>query len=281
LNFQYIAKPQPTQKGVSYRRVGYKDLSNGFFKAGTKVQNEYGSTAIVTRDANDIKRGELLLRDYNTTATEVTTKGKADTVQSNGATSLEMISVQYHDISGTITFTDSTDDLQTLTYTSKSIASKLLLGVSGWTGSGDLNGQGLNKAPVVYHTSAVQNDFTIGESLFTVDDEYDLQIASSQTLSELSVTWDSLGLGARATLTTPVITPTDGDLLEPQIGDAYHLYLCDYAKGCLAEEEGDFELSDRFMNRYYANREAVRSQISGKGTGSGTMVVSDLTYNVL
>jgi hypothetical protein len=276
LNFQYIAKPQPTQKGVSYRRVGYKDLSNGFFKAGTKVQNAEGTTATIVRDANDIKRGELLLKDYSTSANVITNKSSIGISQINGVTAIILLSVQYFDITGTVTFTDSADATQTLTYTGKSIGSSSLTGVSGWTGAGHLS-----SGTIVSQTSAFPHEFDVGESLYTVDDEYDLQIASSQTLSELSITWDSLGLGARATLTTPVITPTDGDLLEPQIGDAYHLYLCDYAKGCLAEEEGDFELSDRFMNRYYANREAVRSQISGKGTGSGTMVVSDLTYNVL
>lgn len=273
LNFQYVAKPQPTQKGVSYRRVGYKDLSNGFFKAGTKVQNAEGTTATVVRDANDIKRGELLLKDYSTSANVITNKSATGISQINGVSSVQLLSVQYFDTAGTVTFTDSASLKQTLTYTGKSIGSSQLTGVSGWTGSGNLLA-----GVIVSQTSQYPHEFDVGESLYTVDDEYDLQVASAQTLSELTVTWDSLGLGARATLTTPVITPTDGDLLEPQISDAYHLYLCDYAKGCLAEVEDEFQLSDRFMNRYYANREAVRSQISGKGTGSGTMVVSDLSF---
>ena len=101
------------------------------------------------------------------------------------------------------------------------------------------------------------------------------QVSGSYTFAELEAQWDEFGLSARATSSSVVVNWTDDDKDSPEIPDIYHLYLVDYAKSTLAENEKEFELADRFMMRYTRNREQVRSQISGKGTGSGLMTVAD------
>ena len=125
----------------------------------------------------------------------------------------------------------------------------------------------------------IRKDFQQNETIFTKDDSYNLvQVTGSYTFAELESSWDEFGLGARATASSVLIDYADIDILSPVIPDIYHLYLVDYAKGCMAEQEKEYQLSDRFMQKYYANRESVRGQISGKGTGSGTMVVADLSF---
>ena len=148
----------------------------------------------------------------------------------------------------------------------------MLKAVSGYTQNGVSAQAGL--AITFPGVTFLQN-----EVLFTLDDAYDLaQLSGNFTFSTLTSQWDSLGLGARATSSSIPLTWSDVDILSPAIPDIYHLYLVDYAKSMLAEQEKEFDLSDRFMAKYLRNRELVRGQISGKGTGSGTMIVADLSF---
>jgi len=124
----------------------------------------------------------------------------------------------------------------------------------------------------------LNNQFTQNETLFVLDDAYQLaQVSGNYTFAQLTANWDTFGLSARATASSVKVDWNDDDVLEPEIPPIYHLYLVDYAKSTIAENEKEFELADRYMARYQQNRELVRSQISGKGTGSGTMTVADMS----
>lgn len=130
--------------------------------------------------------------------------------------------------------------------------------------------------PVVGESSTTH--FAQNEIIHVLDDAYNLaQVSGSYTFSQLNAQWDTFGLSGRATISSSRTSWTDEDKDSPEIPDIYHLYLVDYAKSTLAENEKEFELADRYMSRYQQNRELVRSQISGKGTGSGTMTVSDMS----
>jgi hypothetical protein len=116
------------------------------------------------------------------------------------------------------------------------------------------------------------------ETIHVLDDAYQLaQVSGSYTFAQLESSWDTFGLSARATTSSVRVDWNDDDVNKPEIPDIYHLYLVDYAKSTIAENEKEFELADRYMARYQQNRELVRSQISGKGTGSGTMTVADMS----
>ena len=128
----------------------------------------------------------------------------------------------------------------------------------------------------------IRKDFQQNETIFTKDDSYNLvQVTGSYTFAELESGWDEFGLGARATASSVLIDYADIDILSPVIPDIYHLYLVDYAKGCMAEQEKEYQLSDRFMQKYYANRESVRGQIMARVQAQAQWLLQTLVFVVI
>ena len=62
------------------------------------------------------------------------------------------------------------------------------------------------------------------------------------------------------------------------IPQAYHIYLCDYAKAMMHEEKGEFEISDRILRRYYSHRDVIRAEHTNRDYGNEFALVSDLSY---
>lgn len=279
INFQYIAQPNAVDKDKTYKKINYKALDNGFFKIGDTVKgSKSGISGIVHQDINDLKTGTLVLSDVTTesaTSTFVTTLSTL-----GGSSTLGGVPTNIHpDLpnSGELTFQNVSSETVILQWTGKASDHELtgikrISDPNTWSSSSDSSGSGTT-------ITWKGLEFSQNETLFTMDDAYDLaQISGNYTWSTLSSSWDSLGLSARATSSSVALDWTDNDILSPIIPEIYHLYLVDYAKSMLAENEKEFELSDRFMAKYRSNRESVRGQISGKGTGSGTMVVADLSF---
>ena len=65
---------------------------------------------------------------------------------------------------------------------------------------------------------------------------------------------------------------------KPSIPQAYHIYLCDYAKAMMHEEANEFELADRILRRYYSHRDVVRAEHTNRDYGNEFALVSDLSY---
>jgi hypothetical protein len=275
INFQYIAQPTAVEANKTYKKINYKNLDNGFFQQGVKVKGSVsGATGVVHSDRNDLKNGTLILGDVvdgsltltmqtqiNQSSNSIVMTGDGSLfgiVPSNGHLLLEWTNSETGSHSDTVSYSNSTRTNSSITFT-------------------DVNGIG--SVIPMGAKATFTSEFRQNEVLFTLDDSYDLAVISgSYTFATLTSQWDSLGLGARATSASLPLTWNDLDILSPVIPDIYHLYLVDYAKSMLAEQEKEFELSDRFMAKYLRNRELVRGQISGKGTGSGTMVVADLSF---
>jgi hypothetical protein len=268
INFQYVAQPKAVESDEVYRKINYKDLDNGFFQQGALVQGSRSlRKAYIHSDINDLKTGTLVIEGahagvhtytsaypVNPSSTQMgfSTNGNAEWFPASGT-----IALQAGNSSVNVTFTGRTISGNSVTITGAQIPSVINPGA----------------------TFSVSQDFVQNETLFTIDDSYNLaQVSGSYTFDQLMSSWDEFGLGARATSSSVAIEWTDNDILSPVIPDIYHLYLCDYAKSCLAEQEKEYQLADRYMAKYIGNRESVRSQLSGKGTGSGTMVVADLSF---
>jgi len=273
INFQYIAQPKAIDSDKSYKKLNYKNLDNGFFQPDTQVEGSLSlAKATVHSDVNDLKTGTLILEDI-VKGQHIFTLTHPANIGSTGLNfNITQGSGTFFPASGSITIVDTDGDEVSATFSSRSITNNVTL-------SGVQIAGGAQSTLNAGATVTIEANFQQNETIFTKDDSYNLvQVTGSYTFAELESSWDEFGLGARATSSSVLINYTDIDILSPVIPDIYHLYLVDYAKGCMAEQEKEYQLSDRFMQKYYANRESVRGQISGKGTGSGTMVVADLSF---
>ena len=265
VNFQYLAQPQSAGTG-DYYKINYKDLDNGFFQKGTQVKGATSyATGIVYNDENDLTSGVLTLTDITEGVCTLTVTSTMvypnTTLYMSGSVS------QYGMIpqSGSLVL-EYQGQSQTVNYTGMSV-SGTQLAFTGITGNGGNIESG--------STADITSSFKQNEVLQTIDDAYNLR-ATTQTLGEINANWDEYGLSARATASSDIFLWGDQSRDKPQIPSPYHIYLVDYAKSCVAENEKEFDLADRFMKRYEQNRELVRQQVSGKGTGSGQMVVADI-----
>ena len=268
VNFQYIAQPVATQKNRSYIKLNYKNLDNGFFQTGDTIKGVRSkASGVVHRDINDIKSGTLTLHNITEGSHVYTLVGgltPQSTVLNFSFTSES--EANFIPSSGTIAL-KSGGSTTNISYTGRV-----------QTGSGQVRLTGASVPDVIGSgaTATIKKSFIQNETIHTFDDDFQLaQVSGSYTFAELEAQWDEFGLSARATSSSVVVNWTDDDKDSPEIPDIYHLYLVDYAKSTLAENEKEFELADRFMMRYTRNREQVRSQISGKGTGAGLMTVAD------
>lgn len=269
INFQYIAQPKAVEQDTVYRKINYKNLDNGFFQQGSLVQGSRSlRKAYVHSDINDLKTGTIVIEGSHSgvhtysSAYPVNPSSSAMGFTTNG-------NAEWFPASGTITLKTGENSTANVSFTGRTISGS----------SVTITGVNIPSIINMGASFSVSQDFVQDETLFTVDDSYNLaQVSGSYTFSQLESSWDEFGLGARATSSSIALDWTDNDILSPVIPDIYHLYLVDYAKGCMAEQEKEYQLSDRFMQKYYANRESVRGQISGRGTGSGTMVVADLSF---
>ena len=272
VNFQYIAQPEPTDAKTSYIKVNYKDLDNGFFQSGDIVKGSISQAyGTVYRDENDLRTGTLIMQDYNegvhTFGLASPVNPASDTVFLTAGNS----SVEVFPASGSVNFewmVGGQQNSATVTFESIQVSgSSVTL----------INANVPSVIPMSIQTT-INANLRQNETLYVLDDNFRLaEVTGSLTFSEMATNWDQFGLSARATSSSVKIEWQDDDKDDPEIPDIYHLYLVDYAKSMLAENEKEFELADRFMSRYRQNRESVRSQISGKGTGSGSMTVSDLS----
>jgi len=274
INFQYIAQPKSVEENVSYKKINYKDLDNGFFQQGASVEGSLSlATATVHSDINDLKTGTLVIEDLSQGEHIFTLSHPANASSTGLNFNITQGSGSFFPASGSIAITDTGEDAiaKTVSFNTRTFTSSQVT----LSGVNIPSGTSFNAGAKV----TILKDFQQNETIFTKDDSYNLvQVTGSYTFAELDSSWDEFGLGARAKASSVPIDWTDIDILSPVIPDIYHLYLVDYAKGCLAEQEKEYQLSDRFMQKYYANRESVRGQISGRGTGSGTMVVADLSF---
>ena len=284
VNFQYLAQPQSASTEVYYK-LNYKSLDNGFFQKGTQIQGvTSGATGIVHNDENDLTRGVLTLKnvvkgaDVTTTTrftTSMNSKGNANKGRSDNTFDISpsnQVNMGKLQSSGSIVTGDNENIVITLNYTSYS--NNTFTGVSGIPDGGIPDNitfvQENEESTTTPGTMFKQN-----EVIQTIDDAYNLQ-KTTQTIANINANWDEYGLSARAVASSDNFLWQDQERNMPQIPSPYHIYLVDYAKSCVAENEKEFELADRFMKRYYDNRELVRQQVSGKGTGSGQMVVADI-----
>jgi len=270
VNFQYIAQPKAVESDKVYRKINYKSLDNGFFQQDTEVEgSRSGAKATVHSDLNDLKTGTLVIEDSSLGQHIFKTAYPANPSSTGMSFTTVQGSNEFFPPSGTLKMKNLNGSEVGVTYTGRTL-SGTNVNITGAVVSANI----ANGATVTFEQDFIQN-----EILFTRDDAYNLQqVSGSYTFAQLESSWDEFGLGARATSSSIALNWNDVDILSPSIPDIYHLYLVDYAKGCLAEQEKEYQLSDRFMQKYYANRESVRGQISGRGTGSGTMVVADLSF---
>ena len=269
INFQYIAQPKAVEDGRVYKKINYKALDNGFFMDEAEVQGaRSGAKATVHSDINDLKTGTLVIENV-TPGTHTYTSAYPVNPSSSAMGFSTVGNAEWFPASGTLNLTASNGSTVNVTFTGRTITNN----------SVNITGVGIPSVIQAGAKFSVTKDFIQNETLFTIDDAYNLaQVSGSYTFAQLESSWDTFGLGARATSSSVAIDWTDNDILSPVIPEIYHLYLVDYAKGCIAENEKEYQLSDRFMQKYYGNRESVRGQLSGKGTGSGTMVVADLSF---
>ena len=282
VNFQYLAQPQ-SASNETYYKINYKQLDNGFFQKGTQIKGATsGATGIVHNDENDLKRGVLTLKNVVKGADVVTSnrytisfnsKGNANKNRSSntfGISSSGQVNINQLPSSGT--FTDTVGLGISINFTG--FSNEVFTGVSGIPDTGVADDVPLTMDRVIETTTPGTN-FVQNENIQTIDDAFNLAL-TNQTLSQINANWDEYGLSARAVASSDMFLWGDQERNMPQIPTPYHIYLVDYAKSCVAENEKEFELADRFMKRYYDNRELVRQQVSGKGTGSGQMVVADI-----
>lgn len=279
VNFQYLAQPQSASTEVYYK-LNYKTLDNGFFQKGTQVQGDTsGATGIVHNDENDLTRGVLTLKNVvkgedirETTRTTISMMSKGNGSKGRSDNTFDIspsnqVNFDKLDSSGSIT-----SGAITLTYTSYS--NNRFIGVSGIPDGGIPDNTTFTQEDIV-ETTTPGTMFKQNEVIRTIDDAYNLQ-KTNNTIATINANWDEYGLSARAVASSDTFLWQDQERNMPQIPSPYHIYLVDYAKSCVAENEKEFDLADRFMQRYYDNRELVRQQVSGKGTGSGQMVVADI-----
>ena len=272
INFQYIAQPRAVDSDKTYQKINYNNLDNGFFQPDTAVEGSLSlAKATVHSDVNDLKTGTLIIEDVIEGEHIFSLTHPANENSTGMNLSISQGSGSFFPSSGSIDIVNTNGTVVNINYTNRTFTNTAV------TLSGVEVPQGSSLSPGSKVT--VKKSFVQNETIFTKDDSYNLvQVTGSYTFSQLESSWDEFGLGARATSSSVLIDYNDISILSPVIPDIYHLYLVDYAKGCMAEQEKEYQLSDRFMQKYYANRESVRGQISGKGTGSGTMVVADLSF---
>ena len=268
INFNYLAEPQ-SASNETYYKANYKELDNGFFQKGTQIRGKTSyATAIVHNDENDLKRGVLTLSNVQNGSVEMTLNTSIDSsstvvIMSGNSAKLGIVPTNGH-----INLTWGVSNTDTISYSSMTLSQNSII-------FSDVNG--IDSSIPSGAKATFTSSFKQNEQIQTIDDAYNLALAD-ETLANINTNWDEYGLSARATLSSSVFEWTDADRHEPQIPTPYHIYLVDYAKSCIAENEKEFQLADRFMSRYYDNRELVRQQVSGQGTGSGQMVVADIIF---
>ncbi|HIG58176.1 MAG TPA: hypothetical protein EYQ21_02070 [Flavobacteriales bacterium] len=105
----------------------------------------------------------------------------------------------------------------------------------------------------------ISGTFVNTEQIVQIDEEQTMERSLYNTMTELLVQWDKLGLGGRATVNgSPYPHATAGD--KPAVQQAYHPFLIDYSKAMLFEDLGDYSKSDKHMQRYMFNRDTVKAQ---------------------
>jgi len=97
---------------------------------------------------------------------------------------------------------------------------------------------------------------------------------SAQELQYLYIATPNNSNSAVETFAKPSGTTTT----TPTIPQAYHIYLCDYAKAMIHEERSEFEISDRILRRYYSHRDVIRAEHTNRDYGNEFALVSDLSY---
>lgn len=268
VNFTYLAEPKSASSST-YHKMNYKQLDNGFFQKGTQIKGKDSqATGVVYNDENDLKQGVLTLSNIVSgslvlsSVFPITTNLTSITLVGTGSKSGLVPA------SGQIILTWGSSSTDTISYSGYSVSGNNF----NFNDVNGINGTIPSGATATYTSSFKQN-----EEIRTIDDAYNLAIAD-ETIASINTNWDEYGLSARAVASSSVFEWTDADRYEPQIPTPYHIYLVDYAKSCVAENIKEFELADRFMRRYYENRELVRQQVSGQGSGSGQMVVADIVF---
>lgn len=268
VNFIYLAEPKSADSST-YHKLNYKQLDNGFFQKGTQVRGKTSqATGVVYNDENDLKQGVLTLSDVVSGSTDLT----ATTPITINMTSVTLLGTASKSAmipaSGQIILNWGTSSTDTISYSGYSVSGNNFI-------FNDVNG--INGTIPPGAKANFTSSFKQDEEIRTIDDAFNLALAD-ETLASINSNWDEYGLSARAVASSSIFEWTDSDRYEPQIPTPYHIYLVDYAKSCVAENIKEFELADRFMRRYYENRELVRQQVSGQGSGSGQMVVADIVF---
>jgi hypothetical protein len=119
---------------------------------------------------------------------------------------------------------------------------------------------------------SITGSFQDDEQVVAITDESEMFLTNLGNWANLLSSWSSLGLGAMAYVQgLPYAYSEAGD--EPQIPRAYHSYLADYAKANIAEDNADSRAS-MFYDKYYANREKIRTDYPNRGI-HGPYQVSD------
>ena len=97
------------------------------------------------------------------------------------------------------------------------------------------------------------------EQIVQLDEEQAMNLLEQSTFDNLLSNWDTIGLGARATTAGLEYSfAKAGD--KPSLLQAYHPMLIDYIKAMLFEDDGRYDISNRHMARYTANRDLVKGQ---------------------
>jgi len=105
----------------------------------------------------------------------------------------------------------------------------------------------------------ISGTFQSNEQIVQLDEEQAMNLIEQSSFDNLLTNWDNLGLGARATTAGLAYSfAKAGD--KPAILQAYHPMLIDYIKAMLYEDQGRYDISDRHMSRYMANRALVKGQ---------------------
>jgi len=111
--------------------------------------------------------------------------------------------------------------------------------------------------------SNISGTFQTNEQIVQLDEEQYMNEQEQSSWENLLTNWDTIGLGARAT--TSGLTyghSLAGD--KPAILQAYHPMLIDYIKASLHEDQGRYNVADRHMERYVANRQLVKGQYQNR-----------------
>ena len=101
------------------------------------------------------------------------------------------------------------------------------------------------------------------EQIVQLDEEQALNLIEQTNFQNLLTNWDTIGLGARATTAGLEYSfASAGD--KPAILQAHHPMLIDYIKAMLFEDDGRYDISNRHMARYTANRDLVKGQFQNR-----------------